>query len=113
MDTRTFDRYAAPGTMPVDMIWIVNYPATVADQIRDMVPGPDAVDDDVVDMAAEIVASVATAIHGEVCDCDDKTCETTGEIRDWLKDGSFDQRPYTLAELVSMWNDVYTGEALS
>lgn len=35
-------------------------------------------------MDEKLLLKIAQTMHGELCDCDDKTCELTGEIYDWL-----------------------------
>lgn len=31
--------------------------------------------------------NIAHLMHGELCNCDDKTCTLEGELYDWLHDG--------------------------
>jgi hypothetical protein len=46
---------------------------------------------------------LARQVHAEVCGCDDKRCETTTEIYDWLSDG--DTEGLTLEQIVAEWNE--------
>lgn len=55
------------------------------------------------------LTEIARAMHGEICDCDDKTCEMTTEIYDWLYNG--DAANLTMADvpdLVKEWKEYNT-----
>ena len=55
--------------------------------------------------------AIVTQVHGRVCDCDDKHCTRWSEIYDWLYDGDYENRQYTLAELVTDWKEYAGGDA--
>jgi hypothetical protein len=46
--------------------------------------------------------SLARAVHGEVCGCDNKHCAVPGEIYDWLEAGDGGEGR-TVADLVAEW----------
>ena len=51
---------------------------------------------------------IARAMHGELCDCDDRNCNTVNDIYSWLASG--DNETLTEAdtpELVKEWREYY------
>ncbi len=101
--------------MPVDCLWDATHVANLTAQIATMFAEDDSTTaleaetpdfaEIARDMADEIFDSVACALHGEVCDCDDKRCTVESDMRDWLAGGSYEQRPYTIAELAAEWRE--------
>lgn len=107
----TFEDYAAHGTTELDHLWDATHRAALADQLRKVYEESARNADDfnwhtvARRFADDVLTSVTWQLHGEVCDCDCKHCTVWSEIYSWLEDGDYEQRPYTLAELVAMWQD--------
>ncbi len=55
------------------------------------------------EVTREVLRDIADAMHIEICGCDDTRCTLEWEIYEWLYPGAFDDRPYTIAELVAEW----------
>ena len=115
-----FDVYAAPGPAELDCMGFSKAPGILERQLAEIwhEDSSRTPEDEKPDFAAEaqeviedILRAVTWKLHGEVCDCDSKRCARWPEIHDWLADGSFELRPYTLAELVAEWKEYAGGDA--